>query len=72
MVAWSVHVQTIFDFAEQAAPALVQDCNSVTGDQAQAEDWVEEQQMSLVQEDKIALPLGIVVQASSSRNRWDN
>ena len=70
--AWNAHVETTFNFAEQAAPVLVQDCNSATVAQAQAEDWVEKQQMPSLWEKKIALLLGITVQAPSSWNRWDD
>ena len=61
-----------FDFAERAAPALVQDCNLAPATQVQAEDWVKEQQLLSHQEERVALPLGITVQALSSQNRWDS
>ena len=70
VVVWSAHVEMTFDFDEQAALALVQDCNLASATQTQVEDWVEEQHMSLLQEEKVSLPLGIAVQAPTSQNAW--
>ena len=59
--ASSMHVKTTFDFAEQAALTLVQDCDSALATQAQVEEWAKEQQLPPLQEEKTILPLGIVM-----------
>ena len=70
MVAWSTYVETTFDFAVQAALAMVKDHDSTSCTQAQIKDWFKKQRMTPLQEETPALSFDVAMQASSSQNEW--